>query len=52
MPIGYHYIVVLTIYVDGKMPTKDSHEIADKLEDIIVRKMDSVQKAIIHVNPI
>ncbi len=52
VPIGYHYIVVLTIYVDGKMPTKDSHEIADKLEDIIVRKMDSVQKAIIHVNPI
>lgn len=52
VPIGYHYIVVLTIYVDGKMTTKDSHEIADKLEDIIVRKMDSVQKAIIHVNPI
>lgn len=52
VPIGYHYIVVLTIYVDGKMTTKDSHEIADKLEEKIVREMDFVKKAVIHVNPI
>ena len=51
-PIGYHYIVVLTIYVDGKMSTEDSHAIADQLEDKIVEKMDAIKKAIIHVNPI
>ncbi len=52
VPVGYHYIVVLTIYVDGKMSTEDSHEIADQLEEKIIRKMDAIQKAIIHVNPI
>ena len=52
VPVGYRYIVVLTIYVDGKMPTEESHGIADYLEEKIVRKMDKVQKVIIHVNPI
>lgn len=52
IPVGYRYIVVLTIYVDGKMSTEKSHEIADQLEEEIVSNMDQVQKAIVHVNPI
>ena len=52
IPIGYKYIVVLTIYVDGQMSTLESHTIADKLEQEIVRKMSQIQKAIVHVNPL
>lgn len=52
IPVGYRYIVVLTIYVDGKMTTERSHKIADQLEDDIVQKMVQVQKAIIHVSPL
>lgn len=52
IPVGYRYIVVLTIYVDGKMSTEKSHEIADQLEEEIVSNMNQVQKAIVHVNPI
>lgn len=50
-PVGYKYIVVLTIYVDGNMPTFDSHSLADKFEKD-VNKLDDVYKAIVHVNPI
>lgn len=50
-PVGYKYIVVLTIYVDGNMSTFDSHSLADKFEKD-VNKLDDVYKAIVHVNPI
>lgn len=50
-PVGYQYIIVMTIYVDGNMSTFESHELADKLEKDIT-KLDDVYKAIIHVNPI
>lgn len=50
-PVGYQYVVVLTIYVDGNMTTFASHELADKLEKDI-DKLDKVYKTIIHVNPI
>lgn len=52
IPVGYHYIVVLTIFVDGNLSTRDSHQIADILEEKIVSEMDQIQKAIVHVNPI
>ncbi len=52
VPVGYRYIVVLTIYVDGRMTTEKSHKIADQLEEKIVKNMDIIQKAIIHVNPV
>lgn len=52
IPVGYHYIVVLTIFVDGNLSTRDSHQIADILEEKIVNEMDQIQKAIVHVNPI
>ncbi|MBO5479387.1 MAG: cation transporter [Clostridia bacterium] len=50
-PVGYQYIIVLTIYVDGNMSTFDSHNLADSLEQDIT-KLDKVYKTIIHVNPI
>ena len=50
-PVGYQYIVVLTIYVDGNLSTFKSHEIADQLEQNI-NQIDKVYKSIIHVNPI
>lgn len=50
-PIGYQYIVTITIYVDGNMSTFDSHQIADDLEKTI-EAIDNISNAIIHVNPI
>lgn len=50
-PVGYQYIVVITIYVDGSMSTFDSHNLADSLENDIT-KLDKVYRTIIHVNPI
>ena len=49
-PVGYQYIVVLIITVDGNMTTFDSHKLADDLEKNIV-ELDKVYKAIVHVEP-
>jgi len=49
-PVGYQYIIFLTISVDGDMTTFDSHKLADNLEKTIV-KLDKVYKAIVHVEP-
>ena len=50
-PVGYQYVIVLTIYVDGNMSTFKSHELADNLEKDI-NSLDKVYNTIIHVNPI
>ena len=50
-PVGYQYIIVLTIAVDGNMTTYDSHNLADMLEKNIAG-LDNVYKAIVHVEPI
>ena len=49
-PVGYKYMVFLTIQVDGKMSTKDSHNLADCLE-LDISKLEKVYKAIAHVEP-
>lgn len=49
-PVGYQYIIFLTIAVDGNMSTFDSHKLADDLEKNIV-ELDKVYKAIVHVEP-
>lgn len=49
-PVGYQYVIVLTIYVDGNMSTFKSHELADNLEKDI-NSLDKVYNTIIHVNP-
>lgn len=50
-PIGYQYIVTITIYLDGNMSTFESHGIADSLEKNI-EGLENIAKAIIHVHPI
>lgn len=50
-PVGYQYIVTITIYVDGNMSTFESHKIADDLEKSI-QTMENIAHAIVHVNPI
>ncbi|MBQ2836150.1 MAG: cation transporter [Clostridia bacterium] len=49
-PVGYQYIIFLTIAVDGNMTTFDSHKLADDLEQTII-KLDKIYKAIVHVEP-
>ena len=49
-PVGYQYIIFLTIAVDGEMTTFDSHKLADDLEKNI-SGLDMVYKAIVHVEP-
>lgn len=50
-PVGYQYVVVLTIYVDGNMTTFESHKLADQLENDVAT-LEKVYKAIVHVEPI
>ena len=49
-PVGYQYVVFLTIAVDGEMTTFDSHKLADNLETNI-SELDKVYKAVVHVEP-
>ena len=49
--IGYKYIVIITIYVDGKMSTVKSHEITDSIEEEILKTVDKVDNVIVHVEP-
>lgn len=51
-PVGYEYQISLTIFVDGNLSTYESHAIADKLENEIIKKVDDIYLAVIHVNPI
>ena len=50
-PVGYQYVVFLTIYVDGNMTTFESHKLADQLERDVTC-LDKIYKAVVHVNPI
>lgn len=49
--VGYKYIAIITIEVDGNLSTFVSHDIADSLEKEIVNNFKKVYQAIIHVNP-
>lgn len=51
-PIGYKYQISFTIFVDGNLSTFESHDIADKLEKEITKKVDDIYLTVIHVNPI
>lgn len=51
IPIGYKYIAVITVFVDGKMSTTKSHKIADALEEKIMNKIDKIEQVIIHIEP-
>lgn len=51
-PIGYQYQISFTIYVNGNLSTFASHDIANKLEKEIGKKVPEIYLCIIHVNPI
>lgn len=49
-PVGYQYVVVLTIYVDGNLSTFDSHALAD----VVAKQVNTLEKVydtIVHVHP-
>jgi len=50
-PVGYKYQISLTIFVDGNLTTYESHKIADKLEKEIIKEVEEIYLAVIHVNP-
>ena len=50
-PVGYKYLVSVSIYLDGNMSTFDSHSIADSLEKKL-NSLEQIYLSIIHVNPI
>ena len=49
--VGYKFIVVITISVDGNLKTFDSHEIATNIEKKIVKSFDNIKEVFIHINP-
>lgn len=49
-PVGYQYVVVTTIYVDGNLSTFESHELADEVASQI-NQLERVYDTIIHVHP-
>ena len=51
-PVGYRYQISFSIFVDGKLSTTDSHDIANRLEKEIVKEIEEIYLAVIHVNPI
>ena len=51
-PVGYKYQISVTIFVDGNLSTFESHKIADDLEKEIIREIEEIYLAVIHVNPI
>ena len=50
-PVGYKYVVFVTICVDGNISTFESHKLADELENDI-KALDNIYNAIVHVNPV
>lgn len=50
-PVGYRYQISFTIYVDGNLSTFESHDIANRLEKEIIKKIDEIYLVVIHVNP-
>jgi cation diffusion facilitator family transporter len=49
--IGNMYNIVLDIEVDGDLPLKNAHHIAQKVEDSIKQSVDNVYDIVVHVEP-
>ncbi|MBQ8380017.1 MAG: cation transporter [Clostridia bacterium] len=52
IPTGYKYMIVVTILVEGDLETYKSHDIADDLEEKIVKNFEEIDKVIVHVEPL
>lgn len=51
IPVGYNYVVVLTIYVDGRMHTATSHKLADEIENKIKVWNGRIADVFVHIEP-
>ena len=51
IPIGYKYVVVITIFVDGDLKTKKSHLITEEIEKKVKEKISKIEQLIVHVEP-
>lgn len=52
MSIGYKFIIVLTLGVDGTLNTFESHSIANNVEKEIKCKFKDVREVFVHIHPI
>lgn len=52
IPVGYKYVIVLIINIDGEKTTFESHDIIDKIEKGLEKKFNKIERVLIHVNPI
>ena len=52
MSIGYKFIVVLTLCVDGNLSTLESHRIANDVETKIKKKFSNIKEVFIHIHPV
>ena len=50
-PVGSQHMVFITICLDGNMPTFESHNLANSIEET-VSSLDNVYKTIVHVEPV
>ena len=50
--VGYKFIVVLTISVDGNLKTFVSHKIANQIEKRILNNFNSIKEVFIHIHPV
>ncbi len=50
--VGYKFILVLTITVDGNLTTFASHKIANQIEKRILKNFDSIKEVFIHIHPV
>ena len=52
LSVGYKFIIVLTIVVDGNLSTFESHKIANYTEKQILREFQDIKEVFIHIHPI
>ncbi len=50
--IGYKFILILTISVDGNLKTFKSHEIANNIEKKILESFENIKEVFIHIHPV
>ncbi len=51
IPVGYQYVLVLSILVEGNLSTYESHYIADSLKRKLLKRYRELSAVTIHVNP-
>lgn len=50
-PTGNQYIVILKISMEGNLTLNESHKIAGKIKEKILKELDYICDVIIHINP-